>query len=154
MMPSSSPTHEKGAALLATVVVTILIIIALGLSMTSSGIFEGSITETQRQSLDAYFAAQAGVKDALVRIARNKNYSSTGYFIPSDPSNCALNSATLCTKVFVDKDAQSACSQSISSGQDCVVAIGTLDTATKKIEVILNVNPANGKITRVSWKEL
>ena len=146
---------DEGMALLATVVVVLLILVAVGLSMISLGIFEGFMAESQRASDEAYAAAQSGAKDAMMRIARNKNFAtSTGYFIPSDPSNCSLYGSTACAKVIVEKDSASVCSQSISAGQDCVISLGTLSNSARKVEVILNVNATNGKITIDSQNEL
>lgn len=142
---------EKGAALLATTLAVIIILLAMGLSMTSSGLFEGFMSQAQSASREAFAAAQSGIKDAYLRIARNKNFSSVGYYIPS---GCTMNAGTLCTKVIVEKDTTSSCSQSISAGQDCLIVAGTLNNTTRTIEVVLNVNATNGKITQVSWKEI
>jgi len=136
--------NQQGMALLATVVVVLLILVAVGLSMISLGIFEGFMAESQRASDEAYAAAQSGVKDAMMRIARNKNYSSAGYYLPE---NCTPNGATTCAHVIVEKDAPSA-------GKDRVTATGTLSNSTRKLEVILNVNATNGKITIDSQSEL
>ena len=146
--------EERGAALLATTLAVIVILLAMGLSMTSSGLFEGFMSQAQSDSREAFAAAQSGIKDAQLRIARNKSFSSVGYFIPSDPSDCTLNSSSLCTKVVVEKDAASTCSQTIGAGQDCLIAAGTLNNTTRTIEVVLNVNATNGKISQVSWKEI
>src|SRR3989344_4887556 len=70
---------EDGMALLSAAVIILLVLLTMGLSMVSSGIFEGSISETQRSSEDAFSSAQSGVKDALMQIARNKNFSSMTY---------------------------------------------------------------------------
>ncbi len=146
--------HERGAALLATTLAVIIILLAMGLSMTSSGLFESFMSQAQSDSREAFATAQSGIKDAYLRIARNKNFSSAGYFIPSDPSNCTLNSSLLCTKVIVEKGAASACSQAIGAGQDCIISAGTFRNTTRTIEVILNVDATNGKISEVSWKEI
>jgi len=145
---------EYGVALLATTLIIVLLMLTIGLSMTSLGLFDGFIAESQRESQEAYFAAQAGIKDALIKIARDKEFSSAGYYIPSDPSNCALNSSSVCTRLIVEKDIASSCSQVISAGQDCIIATGTLNTKTRTVETILNVNNSNGKITIVSQKEI
>ena len=143
--------EERGAALLATTLAVIIILLAMGLSMTSSGLFEGFMSQAQSDSREAFAAAQSGTKDAQLRIARNKNFSSAGYYIPA---GCTQNGSALCTKVIVEKDTASSCSQSISAAQDCVIAAGTLNNTTRTIEVILNVTATNGKITQVSWKEI
>ena len=45
-------------ALLATVVVVLLVLVTVGLSMISSGIFEGFMSESQSVSEEAYTAAE------------------------------------------------------------------------------------------------
>jgi len=127
-----------------------LILVAVGASMISSGLFEGFLADAQAGSQEAYSGAQSGVKDAMLRLARNKNFTSSGYFVPA---GCTLNSDTVCTKVVVE-NTQSSCSQTVSANQDCVISAGTLSSRTRTIEVLLNVNPANGKITQVSWGEI
>lgn len=139
--------------MLATVLILMLIMVAVGLSMISAGLFEGVMSENERQSQEAQLAAAGGVKDAMMRIARNKNFAtSTGYFIPSSP-DCPLYSSTACAKVIVEKDTASSCSQSISAGQDCVISLGTLGNSARKVEAILNVNATSGKMTMQSWQE-
>ena len=152
--PSNKKLAQKGVALLATTLIIVLLMLTMGLSMVSLGLFDGFIAESQRESQEAYFAAQAGVKDALIKIARDKEFSSAGYFIPSDPSDCALNSSSVCTRVIVEKDTASSCSQTISANQDCIIATGTLTAKTRTVETILNVNNSNGKITIVSQREI
>ena len=143
-----------GMAMLATVLILMLIIVAVGLSMISSGLFEGVMSENERQSQEAHLATTGGAKDAMMRIARNKNFAtSSGYFIPSDPSDCSLYGSTACAKVIVEKDSASVCSQSISAGQDCVISLGTLANSARKVEVILNVNATSGKMIMQSWNE-
>jgi len=147
--------QQDGAAMLAAALVMMIALIAIGISMSNSGFLEGSMSESQRESQGAYFAAQAGAKDALLKIARDKNASSTGYFLPSDPSDCALYGSTACAKIIIERyGAASACSQTLSADQDCIISTGTFKNKLRKIEVILNVDAVNGKITIVSQKEI
>ncbi len=143
--------HEKGIALLSIAVIVLLLLITIGLSMVSSGIFEGAMAETRRMSQDAYAVAQSGVKDALIKITRNKNFTPTTYYLPS--SCTALNVTTACARIIVETT-QSACSQTIGTDQFCIISLGTVNAQTRKLEVILSVDPNNGKITTVSTKEL
>ena len=135
---------ESGMALLATVVAVLLILVAVGLSMISLGIFEGFMAESQRASDEAYAAAQSGAKDAMMRVARNKNYSSAGYSLPA---SCTLNGAAACAYIVVEQNQPSV-------GKDRITAAGTLNNSSRKLEVILNVNSTNGKITIDSQNEL
>lgn len=142
---------ENGMALLSATIIILLVLLTVGLSMVSSGLFEGSISETQRSSEDAFSAAQSGVKDAQMQIARDKNFSSAAYYLPS---GCTLNGNSLCAKIVVEKDTASACSQTISAGQDCIIVTGTSGARTRKLQVILNVNAQNGKIGTSTTSEL
>lgn len=148
----SQSTHkEEGMALLSATVIILLLLLTMGLSMVSSGLFEGSISETQRASEDALSSSQSGIKDALIQIARNKNFSSSEYYLPA---SCTLNGNSQCAKIIVEKNSATVCSQSISSGQDCIISTGTSGTRTRKLEVILNVNTQNGKIGTSTTTEL
>lgn len=136
-------------ALLATVLIILIIMITVGLSMVSTGVLNGLSSDAHRESEAAYFSAQAGTKDALMRLARNKNFTSAGYFMPN---GCALNGASICAKIIVE-NSQSACSQTIGANQDCVISTGSSNGKTRKIETILNVNAISGKITIVTQHE-
>ncbi len=142
---------DAGFTLLAASVIVLLLLTSIGLSLVSAGLFEGLMSESGRSSQGALNAAQSGVKDALVRIARNKSFASAGYFLPSA---CTLNTASVCARIIVEKDAASVCSQAIASGQNCIISTGTVFAVTRVVETILNVNAQNGKITVVTTKEL
>ncbi len=142
---------EDGMALLSASVIILLILLTMGLSMVSSGLFESTISETQRSSEEALSQAQSGVKDALMQIARNKNFSNSAYYIPA---GCTLNGSSPCAKIIVEKDVASVCAQAISAGQDCIIATGTSGSRTRKLQVVLNVNAQNGKIGTGTTTEL
>ncbi|MEK7452994.1 MAG: pilus assembly PilX N-terminal domain-containing protein [Patescibacteria group bacterium] len=143
--------YNKGIAAISSILVIITLTLFIGLSAATSGITEGILSQSQKESQESYFIAESGVYDAIIRIARNKNYSSGGYFIPL---GCVLNSSGRCSKVIVEKNAQTLCSQVISFGKSCIISIGTINNKSKTVEVILNVNAVNGKIDIVSWKEI
>ncbi|MEK7520381.1 MAG: hypothetical protein AAB581_04045 [Patescibacteria group bacterium] len=145
--------YERGMALLATVMITLVIMIAVGLSMVSSGILEGLLSESLRETNEAYAAAQEATKDALLKIARNKNFTATTYYLPSDPINCTMNGATVCARIVVEKDSATTCSYSVSTNQYCIIATGTLTTTTRTMETVLSVHATSGKITVLSQNE-
>lgn len=146
-----NPASQQGIAAITSILIIVILTLLISLAASTSGITEGVVSKYQYQAGQAYAAAESGAQDAMIRIARNKNYSSAGYYIPS---GCSLNSSLKCTRVVVEKDAQSVCSQAISSGQDCVISTGTLEGKSKTVEVILNVNATSGKIEIVSWREI
>lgn len=147
----SNVKYQSGIAAITSILVIIILTLLISLAASTSGIAEGVVSKYQYQAGQAYAAAESGAQDAMIRIARNKNYSSAAYYIPS---GCNLNTSLKCTKVIVEKDPQSLCSQVISSGQDCIISTGTLENKSKTVEVILNVNTTSGKIEIVTWKEI
>ncbi|MBI3671726.1 hypothetical protein HY249_02945 [Candidatus Azambacteria bacterium] len=143
---------DEGIAAISSILVIITLTLLIGMAAATSGITEGLLSQSQKEAQEAYLSAESGSQDALMRISRNKNYSSSaGYFLPV---GCSLNSSSRCSKVVVEKDSQVVCSQAISAGQDCIISTGTFGNKSKKVEVILNVNATNGKIDVVSWREI
>ena len=143
--------NSRGIAAITSILIIVILTLLISLAASTSGITEGVVSKYQYQAGQAYAAAESGAQDAMIRIARNKNYSSAGYYIPS---GCSLNTSSKCVKVIVEKDVQSVCSQTISAGQDCVISTGTLANKSKTVEVILNVNATSGKLEIVTWNEI
>lgn len=147
---------ERGIAAITSILIIIILTLLISLAASTSGITEGVVSKYQYQAGQAYAGAESGAQDAMIRIARNKKYYTTdippGYYLI--PSGCSLNTSSRCVKIIVEKDAQSTCSQAISSGQDCVISTGTLEGKSKTVEVILNVNATSGKLEIVKWTEI
>jgi len=132
--------NEKGAMALSSIMVLAAILLALGLAMASSGFIQSNIAFNQDKSNMAFYLAETGARDAMQRVARNKNYNNAGY---------TLNFTNGNANVTVNKDVPAA-------ERTEILSAGVVGSNTKKIRVVLNTNAGNdgnGKITVVSWEE-
>ena len=116
--------------------VTILFIGVIGITVaTAAAVFilqnmkSTSITE---QGVDAYYVAESGIQEALIRKLRDSSYSGT---LPNQPLSVGGGSVIISTT---------------SSG--LVTAIGTYNGNVRKIQVQTVYN--NGVLTISSWKEI
>ncbi|HEX8993686.1 MAG TPA: hypothetical protein VF803_00345, partial [Candidatus Paceibacterota bacterium] len=70
--------HElRGIATLPTIILLAVVILAIGIGTLSLGLSEGIISAGSLNSSKALSYADAGAKDALLRLARNKGYACT-----------------------------------------------------------------------------
>jgi uncharacterized protein (UPF0333 family) len=132
---------QKGAMALSSILVLAMILLAVGLAMASSSFIQSSIVSNQNKSISALYIAEAGAKDAMQKLTRNKNYSNTGY-------NLAIGNGS--AGIVVSKDTP-------SSGQTEILSTGVVGGNTKKIKVILNTDAAgdgSGKVAIISWEEV
>jgi Tfp pilus assembly protein PilX len=131
---------EKGAMALSSVLALSIILLALGLAMAFSGFVQSDITYNQDKASIAFYAAEAGARDAIQKVVRNKNYNNTGY---------TLSLAGSSANIAVTKDFPMAKKTEILS-------TGIAGVNTKKVRVVLNTdtnNDGNGKVTIESWEE-
>jgi len=71
---------ERGFAAIFTAILILAIILAIGLSVSNSVINLQKVSGNVTRSNQAYFTAEAGIEDALLRIARGKNCPSSYSF--------------------------------------------------------------------------
>ena len=143
--------NEKGAATLSVILLISGITMELAIAGVIIAMLVSNTAFSSRLSADALAVARAGAQDAELRIVRDKNFISSGYF---EPPGCVLNGSVPCARVVVEKDSGTSCSQPISSGQDCIVSLGTAFTRNRKVEAILGVDSISGKINALSLKEI
>lgn len=84
-----------------------------------------------KMSAEALAAAEAGVQDAIIKIIRNKNFTSSGY-------DLAVGNRS--TNVVVCKDS---CS---GTGKHKITSIGSAAVKRRKIEAVVNVNSTTGEV--------
>ena len=148
--------NNKGIATLPTVMILGMMTLAIVVSITSMAFNELLISQGASQSSNALFYAEAGARDALTRIARNKNYTcSTTDCYSLDFINNGCSNNTDCAKVTVSAglgttgDPKIITSKGImkSSNRSVQVSVvldsGTTDTSLQ-----------NGEITSSTWTEL
>ncbi|MDD5547770.1 MAG: hypothetical protein PHN74_02665 [Candidatus Pacebacteria bacterium] len=96
-----------------------------------------------RLSAESLGAAKAGIQDGIMRLSRDKSFTSSGYTI----SNIGKRSSAF---VVICKDT----AECGGSGKYKISSIGTSFTRKKKMEAVIAVNPNTGQITSESMKEV
>lgn len=143
---------NRGIATLPTVMVIGMMALAVVVSITSMALNELLISQGSSQSSTALFYAESGARDALIRIARSKNYNSS-YFLDFVTSGCS--SSTDCASVAVSAGIGT------SADHKIITSTGTKGSSTRRIQVdvILDSGTStaslqNGEITSTIWQEL
>lgn len=90
-----------------------------------------------RAAAEALFLARAGAQDAIMRVVRDKNFSSSGYTVP-----VGSRSAT----VVVTKDQPQA-------GQTTITATSSVVRRQKEIQAVVTIDGVTGQSEIVSFKE-
>ena len=125
---------QNGLVALPSIVVLSIIMLTIGIAMSFSSFTQNNISFDNYISQRACYIAEAGIKDATMKITRNKSYD-TNYSLPV---NSGVADITFDTSI---------------PNQTKITSISTVNNYTKKIQAILNVT-ANGKVTILSWNEL
>lgn len=129
--------HPRGiAALLAIVgVAALVLLIAMGLSF--SNFLENDASSARQKHREAFFAAEAGIHDAISRITRNKDYTGsydeTTFPIVSSPDTLDITVGT--------------------GSPRTITATAVVKNRTAKIQATVNVD-SNGWVTIATWQEL
>ncbi len=146
------PPSSRGVATLPTVMVLGVMALAVAVGITAVALTESFISQGSAQSSRALFYAEAGVRDALVKIARNKNYScvaSDCYTIDFSTNGCSTGND--CTKVSVSGAAGTTEAPKIITSKGIMKA----STRTLQVSVVLDGGTASdGAITGATWTEL
>lgn len=127
-------TSQQGLIALPSIVILSIIMLVIGIAMSFSAFTQNNISYDNYASQKAYYIAEAGIKDATMKITRNKNYN-TNYSLSI---NDGIASVVFDTSV---------------PNQIKITSVSTINNYTKKIQAVLNVT-ANGKVTIASWNEL
>ena len=145
-------THRtsRGIATLPTVMILGVVTLAIAVSIATVSLTESFISVGGAQSSKALVYAEAGARDALVRIARNKNYTCSAtdcYTIDMATNGCATTLLG-CAKVSVSTGVGTAGDPKIvtSKGQS------QASTRTLNVSVIFD-SIAIGTIATTTWSE-
>lgn len=160
---------KNGIAALPAVAIIAAVSLMVGLAVLGGGIIDSFLSSAQKDSTEAFYRAELGIKDALEKLSRDPSFNSVGYNPVSGDTS---------TNVVVQQDTfSSPCSYTSTTGYACIVSTGQIGGRTRKIENVVNLricfggtgngNSCNadgdcgggictkaGKITQVSWKEL
>lgn len=147
---------NKGIVTLPTIMIMGMMALAIVVSITAISFNELLISQSSNQSTKALFYAESGIRDALLKIVRNKNYTcSTAdcYMIDFISNGCSNN--TDCAVVTV--------SPGLGTTNDpkIIISKGIMMSSVRtiKVDVILDEgstspNIQNGEITSIFWSEL
>ena len=140
----------RGVASLPIVLVFGILIVAIGIGITALSFTEGVIAQGGYQSTRALLYAEGGARDALVRIARNKNYAcATTDCYSLDFAAAGCSSGNACARVSVSAGVGSIADPKVvtSKGQ-----VG-LNTRMLQVQVVFDV-AQDGQIATTTWQEL
>ena len=147
---------NKGIATLPTMMVIGMVALSVVVSVTAITFNELLISQGSAQSASALFYAESGAHDALMKIARNKNYTCSEtdcYSIDFVEGGCA--SSTDCSLVSVSSGIGTTADPKIITSKGVMRA----SIRTMQVSVILDggttdASLQNGEITSSSWAEL
>lgn len=138
----------RGIATLPTVMVLGVMSLAVAVAITAVSLTELFISQGSIQSNKALFYAETGARDALMRIARNKNYvcSTTDcYTIDFSTNGCSLGND--CAKIMVSSGVGTVPDPKIVTSKGVMKSSGR----TLQVQVILD---NNGAVTSATWNEV
>ena len=142
--------YQKGFASLPTVLTLMILIVATSVGITAISLNETFVSAGQNQSAQAYLNAEAGARDALLRIARNKGYNcptTDCYAIEFTADGCDSNES--CARIQVSTGAGT------SGDPKIITSTGRVKNKIRKIsvEVVYDASQ-NGQIASTAWSEL
>ncbi len=129
---------RRGQAALSLVFLIGGIIILVGVSLTFIVVsFIGSNYGFQ-MSNRALAAASGGANDAVIKLLRDKDFSSAGYTVT----------------IGSDSAAVAVTQNSPIAGQAKIISTGTASSYQRKIQAVAAVNATTGQVQLVSWEQL
>lgn len=140
----------KGVAALPTIMALTILILVVGLSIAEISITESFISLGQKQSSQALSYAETGARDALIRIARDKNYTCTStdcYTIDMVENGCTAGDG--CAAITVSSGAGTVVDPRI------ITSRGEVKDNIRRMQVSVVLDAAgNGEIVSTAWQEL
>lgn len=141
---------RRGIATLPTIIGLTILIVIVGIAITSLSLTETFIAAGQKQSSLALVYAETGARDALERLARNKNYSCSVpdcYAIDFVASGCSTNDG--CARVSISSTTGSL------ADPKYVTSTGQVGSNIRKISVgVIYDISLNGEIATTTWQEI
>ena len=140
----STRACARGVATLPTVMLLGVMALVVAVSITTLSFTELFISQGSAQSSRAHFYAEAGARDALIKIARNKTYlcaTTDCYSVNFSSNGCTLSKD--CAKVQV-------------TGNDTsktITSKGIMNANTRTLQVALTLD-TDGLITSATWNEV
>ena len=145
-----TPNADSGVATLPTVIALAVLILVVGAGITASALSESFISLGHKRASEALIFAEAGARDALVRIARNKKYACATadcYQIDFVSGGCASSDG--CAKISVSSGVGSEADPKI------VISKGISYSSIRELQVSVILDASlHGRIATTTWTEL
>lgn len=132
-------TKEKGMTMLPLVLVVGTVMIEFGIALTFVIYMSNLSSYGNRLSEEAFLAARSGVNDAILKLIRDKDFSTTGY---------SLTVGIRGSSMVVVENGQP------NSDQARITSTGTVLTRQKKIQAIVSIDSNTSLINLVSMEEI
>jgi hypothetical protein len=140
----------NGFATLPAVLALSVLILVVATGIATSTFTETVTTSIEGQSIQALRYAEAGAKDALMRITRKKSYSCSTtdcYSLDMVANGCTNNNG--CAKMSISAGTGT------SSDPKIIVAKGIMQNKTREVEVrVVYDSLSYGEISSITWSEL
>ena len=123
----------KAQGAIASMITITVVVTALGLSIASIATIVKTTGFFHQKSEQAFYLAESGIEDGLIKLARDPNYTGESA-LPISSGNVTIMVRT--------------------EGSDLIVTSkGVVENITRKIEAKVNIDSL-GKVSFVSWKEI
>src|SRR5882724_1071528 len=133
---------KQGIATLPTIIAVTILLIALAIGITALSLSNNLVSVGQNNSQQALSYAEAGARDALIKIARNKNFTCSAancYSLDFAASGCA--NSTACAQVSVSA------ASGTPAAPKVIISTGQVQTNSRKVEVDVVLDASlNGQI--------
>jgi Tfp pilus assembly protein PilX len=126
---------RQGVAALITVLSLGGLIFIISMASAILAFWANQNIKSISDSNKAFYAAQSGLQDSLIKLERNKDYTSTGFNLSINGTNDVL--ATV----------------SFASNQATISSVSTLSQINKELQTVVDINAATGLITSTSTIE-
>ncbi len=126
---------KKGVAAIITTITLGSLIFVISLATAIIAFYANQNVTSNRNSLKSYYAAYSGIQDALLKLERNKDYSTDFNLTVYDTDDVTV-------------------SISSGSGQATITTTSTVSSVTKKLQSVVDIDTTTGLITPTSTTEL
>lgn len=137
-----SKFKQRGIATIPIILALTVLIIAVGLTVSAVAFNETFIAQEFFRSSKALTYAEAGARDALVKITRDGRYTSAGYNIEFVANGCTAPNDG-CATITVTS----------GTSPKTIVSSGRVKNNIRKVQVTVTLD-ANWVITGTSWQEI
>ena len=132
----------RGVATLPTVMVIGIMALAVAVGVTAVALTESFISQGSNQSTKALFYAEAGARDALIRVARDKTFTTASYTIDF------TTNGTGCSGLW-----GGCATVAVGSGSPKVATSTGASGVSTRTLVVSITQSTDGEITGTTWTE-